>query len=138
MDGLRPFADPHPQLPVVDLGLLARRGLAAHRGQLRPFALGPIRLEKALHLLIAAGKAEPRQLPVQHHAVPAHFRPALFDEFDETIDWPWLPLMATRLPGAEPEPTFDRLAIYPEFARHPLDALAALRTCQYLPHRIRA
>jgi hypothetical protein len=25
-------------------------------------------------------------LPVQHHAVPARIRPALFDEFDETID----------------------------------------------------
>src|SRR5215472_6707320 len=128
MDGLRLFTNPDSQLSIVDLGLFARLGLEADCGQLRPFAPGPIGFQKTLHLLIAAGETNPRQFPEQHHAVPAHLGSALLDEFDETIDWPWPPVIAPRLPGAESEPTLDGLAINPEFTRDPLGAFTTLRT----------
>jgi hypothetical protein len=46
--------------------------------------------------------------------------------------------MTARLPSPEPQPTFHRLAIHPEFARNPLGAFAALRTRHNLSHQISA
>jgi hypothetical protein len=136
MDRRRLLTDPDLQLAVIDLGLFARSGLEAHRGQLRPLPLGPIGLQKALHLLIAAGVAKARQLPIQHHAIPAHLGPASLGKRDELIDWPWPRSILPGLPRAESEPALDGLAINPEFARDPLGAFAALRTRYYLPHQI--
>ena len=41
-----------------------------------------------------------------------------------------------RLPSAQSEPAPDRLAIYPEFARNPLDPFATLFPRDDLPHQI--
>src|SRR5215472_2744010 len=136
MDGLQLLADPDPQLAVIDLCLFARPGLEPHRRQRRPFALGPMGFEIALDLLITAGEPQTHQLAVQHHTVPPHLRPALRDKFGELLDWSPSRPRPARLPTTQSEPTPHRLAIHPQFARNPLDALAALFPRDHLPHQI--
>src|SRR5436309_2341244 len=136
MNGLQLLANTNPELSVVDLRLIAWPGLESHRRKLRPFMLGPMGLEIALELLITASEAQAHQLAQQHHPVPSHLRAAPLDALAERIDWPWPGLMPPRLPGAKPEPTLDRLAIYLEFPRNPLDPFATLPPGDDLPHQI--
>ena len=64
------------QLPEVDLRLLARAGLKAHRRPRRPPPRRPQRLQRALHLLIAAGEALRPELAEQDDPIPADLRAA--------------------------------------------------------------
>src|SRR5207247_2964797 len=86
MDGLRPLADPHPQLPEVDLRLLAGAGLEPDGRDGRPAALVPPRLHVPLHLEVAAAEAERPELPVQDGSIPADLRAAPGDELAKRLE----------------------------------------------------
>jgi hypothetical protein len=62
---------------------------------------------------------------VKHDTVEADFRCTPLDKRGEVIQLTLAPLRSPRLPPAQPQPALDRLAINPEFARNPFDALAA-------------
>src|ERR1700720_4592048 len=85
MNLLRLRADPDPELTVIDLGLLTRPGLEAHRRQLRPSALLTVRPDETLHLHQTAGETQSLQLAVKHDTVEADFRCAPLDKRGEAI-----------------------------------------------------
>src|ERR1700730_1991205 len=97
----------------------------------------PIRLEKALDLLISPGKPQVWQVPVQRHTAPSDLLPALVDELGESLDWSGPMATSPRLAIVEPQPALDRLAIHREFACDPLGLLTALFSRHTLRHQIR-
>jgi transposase len=105
MNLLRLQTDPDPELTVIDLGLLARPRLKAHRRELRPPTLIAVRPDKSLHLHQAAGKTQSLQLAVQHDAIEADFPCAPFDKLGEPIQLTRSTLWSPRLPLAQPQPS---------------------------------
>jgi hypothetical protein len=135
MNLFRPRADPDPELTVIDLRLLARPGLEAHRRKLRPPTLIAVRPDATLHLHQTARKAQGLQLTVKHYPVEADLRRAPLDKLSEAIQLTPSPLWAPRLPPPEPDPALDRLTIDAKFARDLFNAIASFPARNHLPHQ---
>jgi len=86
MHRLRLFTDPDPALAVIDLGLLAGRGLEPDGRQLRPPALGAKRLEMTLHLLVGPGETEGNQFAVHNHFVPPDLHHSALDKIGKPVE----------------------------------------------------
>ena len=135
VDGLRPLADPHPQLPEVDLRLLAGAGLEADGRDGRPAALVPPRLHVPLDLEVAAAEAERHELPVQDGGIPADLRPAPRDELAKRLELLASP-PALRAPAPQVPPALHGLLVHAQLAGDPLHPLAPLEPGQDLPHHV--
>src|SRR5207253_1450856 len=135
VDGLRPLADPHPQLPEVDLRLLAGAGLEADGRDGRPAALVPPRLHVPLHLEVAAAEAERPELPVQDRGIPADLRAAPRDELAKRLELLASP-PALRAPAPQVPPALHGLLVHAQLAGDPLHPLAPLEPGQDLPHHV--
>src|SRR6516162_664692 len=136
MNLLRLRPDPDPELTVIDLGLLTRTGLKAHRRKLRPPTPIAVRPDEALHLHQTAGEPAGLELAVKHHPVKPDFWCAPLEKLGKAIELTLSSLGLPRLPSAQPKPALDRLAIDPEFARNSFDAIAPFPTRDHLPHQL--
>jgi hypothetical protein len=136
MDPFAALADPDAKLAKVYLGLLTRAGLITHRRHRRPGYLGPPWPDRASHLLHTAREAQPLQLAMEHHRIPAHFRPTLGQSLEIGIHAarPWPPLARAPLP--QPPPALDRLAIHAQLPREGLHAFAPRQSGQHLLYRV--
>ena len=125
VDRRRDLANPDLQLTEIDLRLLPGARLKAHRRSRRPAARRPQRLERSLHLLIAAGEALRPELAKQHAPIPAHLRTAPRQKLPVRVDRLRVHPRRPRLPDAPPPPALNRLLVDPELARDRLDRLPA-------------
>jgi hypothetical protein len=91
-----------------------------------------------LHLHDAAGETQPLQLAVEHRAVKADFGRAPLDKGREPIKLARPALRLPRLPGAQPEPALDGLAIHPQFTRDCFDPFAPVLARDHLAHQVRS
>src|SRR5439155_10030878 len=124
-----------PQLPEVDLRLLAGAGLEPDGRDGRPAALVPPRLHVPLHLEVAAAEAERPELPVQDGSIPADLRAAPGDELAKRLEL--LPASpALRAPAPQVPPALHGLLVHAQLAGDPLHPLAPLEPGQDLPHHV--
>src|SRR5262245_63347418 len=130
-----PLPDPHPQLPEVDLRLLAGRGLEAHRGDGGPPPLGPPGLHVPLHLEVPAAEAERLQLPMQHGGIPADLGAAALQKRAEAVEPP-PPAPTLRAPAAPRTPPLHGLAVDAQRAGDALHAFPAAEPGHDLPHDV--
>ena len=126
VDDFQPLANPEAGLAKIHLGLLAGVRLKPHRRHGRPRPIGPERLNRPLHLLIGPRESQRLQFPMEHPAVPIHFRAAALQKAPIGIDLTGAVSRWAGTPAPQPLPPLHGIAGHTELPRNGFDRLAAL------------